>query len=412
MKRKNIQKNESSINQIHDSGSTIITVKSNRSKVKMRAGRIFDTMASTIVSGIITSVVVCLIYVLLSSMTNISKIQENIERLNVQIDEYSLKQSEMEDELKNILMSPSYSLNIATPEAKTIPIYANDSFLEVINKSYSSEQAIEDTTEQNLWEDENLVIGQDVKSGKFYTVDDLIKESIITSYVDQSTEEVVVFKGQYDKDKHWNGNCIINRYKDNKLMFIMDAEYISGKLIRYKQVFSCVNARGDDLWMVSEREIEEYKNKGETWSYFKDSEYEKEIEIDSIKDSDIIDADSFRLMLSSNLEGYYNGYTSDGLYNDDTGQAYLVKYAREGYIRTLYVGKMKDGHFEDATNNAWYIAKSEDTDYMYYKGEFDKGRPIHNDESIFINNISIEEIDKILQDNNFNTGLYWYSESE
>lgn len=133
MKRKNIQKNESSINQIHDSGSTIITVKSNRSKVKMRAGRIFDTMASTIVSGIITSVVVCLIYVLLSSMTNISKIQENIERLNVQIDEYSLKQSEMEDELKNILMSPSYSLNIATPEAKTIPIYANDSFLEVIN---------------------------------------------------------------------------------------------------------------------------------------------------------------------------------------------------------------------------------------------------------------------------------------
>ncbi|MBD5507850.1 MAG: hypothetical protein HDR05_07340 [Lachnospiraceae bacterium] len=412
MKKKVFQKNESQLNQICDSGSTIITVKSNKPKVKMLAGRIFDSMASTIVSGIITSLVFCLIYVLLSSMTNISKIQENIERLNDQINEYSEKQNEMEDVLKKVVVVQSDSLNIATSGDKAISIYANDSFLEVINKTYSSEQAIWDTAEQNLWEDENLVIGQDMRSGEMYTVGDLMKESIVTSYVDQSTGEIVVFKGQYDKYNQWNGNCIINRYKDNKLMFIMDAEYISGKLIRYKQVFSGVNARGDDLWMVSEREIEEYRNKGETWSYFKDSEYEKYIDINSIKDSDIIDANSFRLILSPNLEGYYNGYTSDGLFNDDTGQAYLVKYAREGYIRTLYVGEMKDGYFEDATNNAWYIAKSEDTEYMYYKGAFDRGHPVHNDESIFINNISIEEIEKILQDNNFNTGLCWYGESE
>lgn len=412
MKKKFVQKNESQIKQIRDSDSTIITVKSNKPKLKMHVGRIFDSMALTIVSGIMTSLVFCLVYVLLTSMENISKIQENMDSLKAQMNAYSVKQSDMEDALKSALVFQSDSLNIEASGDKAIAIYANNSFLEVIDKTYSSEQTIGDKTEQILWEDENLVIGEDMENGKKYTVDDLMKESIVTTYVDQSTGEIVVFKGQYDKYNHWNGNCIINRYKDNKLKFIMDAEYISGKLTKYKQVFSCANARGDELWMVSEREIEEYKNRGETWSYFKDSEYEKIIEMDSIKESDIIDADSFRLILSSNLEGYYNGYTSDRLYNDDTGQAYLIKYAREGYIRTLYVGKMEDGYFEDATNNAWYIAKSEDTDYMYYKGEFHKGHPVHNDESTFINNISIEEIEKILQDNNFNTGLCWYSESK
>lgn len=390
MKKEKISKNKSNINQI--------------------IGHFFDSLTLPIISAIITSIICYLIYAFLSFMTNISTIQDDIKDLNVKMNEYSQMQTQMDIILDNVIRQ-SASQNIATPENNPISISANESFLDIIDTTYSSEQAILDSTEQNLWNDGNLVIGIDMENGVEYTVDDLIKKPIVTAYVDQNTGETVIFKGQYDKYNHWDGICVINRYKDNKLEFIMDAEYISGELIRYKQVFSYVNAAGVNLWMVSERENEEYRNSGETWSYFKDNEYEKIIEIDNIKGSDVVNADSFRMIMSSNLEGYYNGYTSNGRYNDNTGQAYLVKYTREGYIRTLYVGKMKDGYFEDETNNAWYIVKEENTDYMYYKGKFIHGSPTHDKESIFINNISIEEIEKIMQDNNFNTGLCWYEAS-
>lgn len=411
MKKKNIEKYDSQVNQIYNSSVPIISHDSNKSKIKRITGHIFDSMTLTIASGIITSLVCCFVYTFMSFMSNMSEMQNNIESLNDKINGYSETQDQIERLLDDVIIQ-SASLNRATSENNEKVISAYDSFLEIINRTYSSEQTILDTMGQNLWEDSSLVIGRDTENGVEYTINELTKESIVTAYIDKSTGETVVFKGQYDKYNHWDGNCIINRYKDNKLVFIMDAIYISGELTKYKQAFPYTNTSGVDLWLVSERTVEEYKNRGETWSYFKDSEYEKIIEVDSIKSSDVIDADSFRLMLSSKLEGYYNGYTSNGLYNDNTGQAYLVKYAREGYIRTLYVGKIENGYFEDESNNAWYIVKSEDTDYMYYKGMFHNGSPVGNDESTFKNSISNEEIEKILQDNNFNTDLCWYEESE
>ena len=46
-----------------------------------------------------------------------------------------------------------------------------------------------------------------------------------------------------------------------------------------------------------------------------------------------------------------------------------------GNVRALYVGKFKNGEFEDEINEAWYIVKNENTKYMNCKGQFKEGHP-------------------------------------
>ena len=100
--------------------------------------------------------------------------------------------------------------------------------------------------------------------------------------------------------------------------------------------------------------------------------------------------------LDGPLEGYYAGETSDGLYNDTTGNAYLVKYFENGLTKTIYKGNFVDGQFNDETGKAWYIVKEEDTEYMYYKGIFHNGSPeIKTGE--FKNSITLEFIGNILE---------------
>lgn len=108
--------------------------------------------------------------------------------------------------------------------------------------------------------------------------------------------------------------------------------------------------------------------------------------------------------------GYYSGRTSDGYYNDDTGDAYIIKYFPDGMVKTLYVGKFVDGMFNDRTDNAWYITKEIKTDYMYYKGYFEDGEALGNATSYFEGpSLSIDRINEILKENNFKKELNWYS---
>lgn len=108
------------------------------------------------------------------------------------------------------------------------------------------------------------------------------------------------------------------------------------------------------------------------------------------------------------VEGYYHDQTSNGMYNDTTGSAYSVKYADDGTIRTLYVGNMVDGQYEDETGNAWYITKSEDTDYMYYKGFFKAGKTENNKGSVFKNNLTLVDIGNYILGYEFDIELNWY----
>ncbi len=60
---------------------------------------------------------------------------------------------------------------------------------------------------------------------------------------------------------------------------------------------------------------------------------------------------------------------------------------------------MWEGKFNDIENGSWDISKDIDTEYMYYKGGFKDGKASHDKDSIFINNLSKQQIQDILKEN-------------
>ena len=188
----------------------------------------------------------------------------------------------------------------------------------------------------------------------------------------------------------------------------MEAEYKDGTLLQYRQVIPSVTQAGKNVWVISERESNGDTNSGESWNYIRNDECVKDFDFDSVGGVDMISVEAFKSTINTPAEAYYLGDTSDGMYNDNTGQAYLVKYTEDGTVRTLYVGRFKNGQFHDNTGDAWYITRDEDTEYMYYKGIFKNGAPANNKGSIFENELSIERINEIINGKNFESDLKWF----
>lgn len=249
------------------------------------------------------------------------------------------------------------------------------------------------------------IIATDLASGKEYSAGELVGETLLLPYISEGNE--VYFYGQFDEKNQWDGNCLINVYSNDQLALIMEAEYNHGLLTEYKQVLPAQTLGKTNVWIIAERTNMGDSNSGDSWNYIREKGYEKAFDLDTVTNKDIITVDEFRNIIDTRIEGFYHGNTSDGLYNDNTGDAYLVKYNEDGTVRTLYNGRFKDGIFEDTTGYAWYITKNENTDYMYYQGQFDDGKPVHDSKSVFENGLTQERINEILQEKGFTGDLKW-----
>lgn len=208
-------------------------------------------------------------------------------------------------------------------------------------------------------------------SDKQYTAEELYNKKVLIPYNEGDNE--VYFYGQFNENGQWNGQCILNVYKDNNLLYILDAIYNDGDLYSYRRV----SGEEDGTWIVTNRTKQKDHNEGETFYYTKSKDFTKTFTFDSVNESEILDINSFKKCLvieKERLIKYYNGNTSEELYNDDTGNAYLVKYKDDGKVDSLYVGKLKKGQPHDDTGNAWSI-RAYDDGYHYYKGKFRSSTP-------------------------------------
>lgn len=113
------------------------------------------------------------------------------------------------------------------------------------------------------------------------------------------------------------------------------------------------------------------------------------------------------------IEGYYNGYTSDGYFNDENEDetedetAYMIKYTEEGYVRLFYSGKFASGQPRDLSGKAVAISLGYDREnYYYYSGAIEDISKIGDD----WRKISIEEIKQIITNGNYDSSLIWYGE--
>lgn len=257
---------------------------------------------------------------------------------------------------------------------------------------------------------DNDIIGEDPNTGKKCNAKKLKNKKILLPYMENGKE--VYFYGQYNKYYHWDGHCILNIYDNNKLSVIMDGWYKDGELISYNRITydtktKKVNKKEKKIkiWRISKREHNGNVNTGETYTYFKDKNKKKKFTLKNVESKNILSTMDFENWLNRPLEGYYNGNTSDGKYNDETGKAYLIKYFEDGTVRTLYCGNFKGGEFNDHTGNAWYISTEEGADsYIYFKGGFTNGDPDETDNHKR-ENIENEKIHKLIEDMKFNSPI-------
>lgn len=253
-------------------------------------------------------------------------------------------------------------------------------------------------------------IAVDVESGITYTAEELVNQKILLPY--ELNNQECYFYGQFNEKNQWNGSCILNVYENDRLVLIMEAEYNNGYLLEYKQVFRSEKSEYE-VWSFSARTNEENYTSGSTWNYFKNSDYIKDFRLDNVISDNILDVNKFEAIVKGNgLEEYYFGRTSDGYFNDSTGDAYLVKYSKDGILRMLYVGNLKEGMLDDNTGQAWEIIFDSSNDinrYFYYKGLFKNNK--RQGEVTSNDYITQDQINEIIKDKVFDCELSWFDEN-
>lgn len=242
-------------------------------------------------------------------------------------------------------------------------------------------------------------IAEDSSGKKKYKCKNLVDKRILLPYKEGNQE--VYFLGQYNKNNHWDGLCIVNVFINNKLELINELEYDNGKLIKYEQIFS-----DDETWVLGNRHPKKNYNMGYSYTYFKNKDYIKEFSLKSVELTDILRVDKFSSKVKKNgLDGYYCGRTKNGLYNDKTGHAYLVKYNKKGKIRLFYCGKFKNGMQEDFTGKAWDIVLGRDNKYYFRTACYSNNKILYKTMTKHKDALSGKEAEKKLKEklkNEFN----------
>lgn len=240
-----------------------------------------------------------------------------------------------------------------------------------------------------------------------YTVEQVADERLFLPYIEDGQE--IYFLGQLSTNGNWDGNCIINIYKNDELQLITDAMYDDGELLTCKQIFPYTTTNDKiDVWAVSKRTAKNEFSSGETLYFVREGEYIKQFAFETAHAEDVLSVNDFKQFLTGYQEGYYYGNTSNGQFNDDTSTAYMVKYFPDGTVKTLYVGKFQNGQFEDDSGNAWLIGKKEmgAPYYYYHEGPFENGEMI-KDPKYWDKGISQQEINKLIKGYSFNCNLNW-----
>lgn len=244
-----------------------------------------------------------------------------------------------------------------------------------------------------------------------YTASEIAGQKLLLPYIADGQE--CFFYGQVDQNGRWDGNCLINIYKRGILVLITEAEYTNGRLLTFQQAFPTTTGNNKAVWAISKRTAHQGFSSGETWYYFRKGDYAQPFLYDNVTENDVLSVADFQNKVGKVLEGYYQGNSSNGKFNDSTGNAYMVKFfengtvSENGTVRTLYCGNIKNGNFDDSTGNAWMIGKSDlQSNYSYYKGPFSNGSASQNSKYWEVN-ISQTRINELLAGMKFGCELNW-----
>lgn len=247
-------------------------------------------------------------------------------------------------------------------------------------------------------------IGTD-SDGKVYIAKNLIDQTILLTYTEDDKE--IYFLGQYNKNYHWNGYCVINTYDaDGKLNGINESNFDDGNRLDYESYYL---SDKQNEWIYTDRDCKKETNEGISIRYKSNFSKQKNFTATNVRVLDLIYIESMKEYDNKEILSYYMGKTSNGVYNDDSGNAYLVMYNSEGFVSVYYKGNFKDGDFEDENAIEIVLDESDNINkYFLYNGGFTRGERISDDG---IKYITQDEINTILKENGCKDNFTWYSEN-
>ena len=236
---------------------------------------------------------------------------------------------------------------------------------------------------------ENETVATSIDGKQEYTASELIDQKVVLAYEEKGYQ--VFFQGQYNGKFHWDGECLTNSYKDGLLYAATIAVYDDGKRISYEQL-----VLDDNELNYTSRECNGDINIGDSEIYLKPNDLEQKADYEDPRSADFYSPADYRFYIDEAiLLKRYHGYTSDGKFNDNTGDAYLISYDKDGYVKTLYCGGITNGMYNDTTGKAWYITRNplKETKYEYFTGDFVNGRADKdNSNPDYITEARIEEL--------------------
>lgn len=304
--------------------------------------------------------------------SKLAKVNENYELLNQKISE--LPSKEEYEELKAQI----------DEQQKIISGYNN---FENIRQFYP-DITIEVNTIDNTVSYSNapLIIGRksifyDLEGVK-YVSEDLIGETILLTYTEEDKE--VYFLGQYNENYHWNGYCVTNAYNsDGTLYGLCESNFIDGERQDYTSFYQ-VGSEYIYAHRVKNGELFE----GVTVRYCYEDTDGKAFSMDNVRSTDINYVDSYiREKGIDKIRQIYTGTTNQKYYQDNSGDAYRVRFDDEGYVTSLYKGRFADGYGNDETLKAYAIEYNDN-----YKGYF------LNENTVFENGKASEKSTHLLPD--------------
>ena len=247
-------------------------------------------------------------------------------------------------------------------------------------------------------------IGTD-SEGNVYIAKNLVDKTILLTYTEDDKE--IYFLGQYNKNYHWNGYCVINTYDaDGKLNSINESNFDDGNRLDYESYYL---SDKQNEWIYTDRDCKKEINEGISIRYKSNFSKQKNFTATNVRVSDLIYIESMKEYDNKEILSYYMGKTSNGVYNDDSGNAYLVRYNSEGFVSVYYKGNFKDGDFEDENAIEIVLDESDNINkYFLYNGGFTRGKRISDDG---IKYITQDEINTILKENGCKDNFTWYSEN-
>lgn len=385
-----------------DRNNNIVTYERKRKKMSETSNQITTSTAKTKEGLTILQQLLTVGGIVVGAIFYIASQGKDIEALEDDVKEIKENYSNIDDKIDELssLVSDDHEMFLElvsmNTEERPYTIVLKDKY-QIKTVKVENEEYLAAPT----WEEGNI-IASDVNGDTIYNPEDLYNVPIITSYLDGDNE--VYFYGRFNENNRWNGKCILNTYNENKLVSIFEGIYDNGELFRYR---TASTENQGTIWWVNDRINQGEYNSGETWTYTKTDDYTKGFTMEDVKEKQIVTVDKFFETRNENLLSYYKGNTANGLYNDDTGKAYLITYFTSGElddkeaIKTFYQGKFVKGHFEDSSDKAWYITREISTTYMYYEGSFSGGTADHKNEKEFENYIRYDYIVDKLKEKGF-----------